>query len=46
MQKGKAPDMAMKENDVVYVPFSFLKNAELEVTALAASATSAMITLK
>ena len=46
MQKGKAPDIAMQENDVVYVPFSFLKNGALEIAGIAASATSAMIYLK
>jgi polysaccharide biosynthesis/export protein len=26
MQKGKAPDVAMQVNDVLYVPFSYLRN--------------------
>jgi polysaccharide biosynthesis/export protein len=46
MQKGKQPDIAMQENDILYVPFDFMKNAALDITAIAAAATSAMIMIK
>lgn len=41
MQKGKKPDQVLQANDILYVPFSFAKNAYLGVDALAASAASA-----
>lgn len=43
MQKGKKPDEALQANDIVYVPFSFLRNAALGMTAIAAAATTAAI---
>lgn len=43
MQKGKLPDQAMQANDILYVPFSFSRNAALGVTAIAAAATGAAI---
>jgi polysaccharide export outer membrane protein len=33
MQKGKKPDMQLQAGDIVYVPFSYLRNAALGVTA-------------
>jgi hypothetical protein len=36
----------MEENDILYVPFDFMKNAALDITAIAAAATSAMIMIK
>jgi polysaccharide export outer membrane protein len=46
MQKGKEPDMVMQQNDIVYVPFGFLKNAALGATGIASAATSAVIYAK
>jgi polysaccharide export outer membrane protein len=43
MQKGKKPDMQLQAGDIVYVPFSYLRNAALGVTNIAASATGAVI---
>lgn len=41
MQEGKKPDQILQANDIIYVPFSFAKNAYLGVDALAAAAASA-----
>jgi polysaccharide biosynthesis/export protein len=38
MQKGKAPDMALKANDVIYVPFSYLRNMAVDLGGLVAAA--------
>ena len=46
MQKGKVPDMTLEPNDVIYVPFSFLRNAALSITGLAASVGSAAVYAK
>jgi polysaccharide export outer membrane protein len=43
MRKGKQPDIAMQSNDVLYVPFSYMKNLALNASQITASATSAMI---
>jgi polysaccharide biosynthesis/export protein len=43
MQKGKVPDRSLQANDILYVPFSFMKNASLGVVAIAAAATGAAI---
>jgi polysaccharide export outer membrane protein len=43
MQKGKKPDEVLQANDIIYVPFSFMKNAALGVTGIAAAATGASI---
>jgi polysaccharide biosynthesis/export protein len=43
MQKGKKPDMQLQAGDIVYVPFSYLRNAALGITGIAAAATSAVI---
>jgi polysaccharide biosynthesis/export protein len=43
MQKGKAPDVALLPDDVVYVPFSFLRNVAVNGSSILASATSAAI---
>src|SRR5882757_4427423 len=39
MQKGKAPDVALLPDDVVYVPFSFLRNVAVNGSSILASAT-------
>ena len=43
MQKGKRPDIPLQAGDIVYVPFSYMRNAVLGVTSIAASATGAII---
>ena len=43
MQKGKKPDMQLQAGDIVYVPFSYLRNAALGVTSIAAAATGAAL---
>jgi polysaccharide export outer membrane protein len=43
IQKGKLPDMAMMPGDVLYVPFSYVKNIATNSAGIAASATSAAI---
>jgi polysaccharide export outer membrane protein len=45
MQKGKIPDVALLPDDVVYVPFSFMRNLEVNSQGILASATSAAIYL-
>jgi polysaccharide export outer membrane protein len=46
MQKGKQPDMKLQQNDIVYVPFDFIKNAALGITGVVAAGTSAVIYAK
>jgi polysaccharide export outer membrane protein len=43
MQKGKMPDVALLPDDVVYVPFSFMRNIGVNGQSILASATSAAI---
>ena len=43
MQKGKHPDLALQDSDIIYVPFSYLRNAALGLTSIAAAAESAAI---
>jgi polysaccharide export outer membrane protein len=43
MQKGKKPDVALLADDVVYVPFSFMRNIGINGQGILASATSAAI---
>ena len=45
MQKGKLPDVALLPDDVVYVPFSFVRNLEVNSQGILAAATSAAIYL-
>jgi polysaccharide biosynthesis/export protein len=46
MQKGKKPDIQLQAGDIIYVPFSYLRNAALGVTSIAASATGAALYVK
>jgi polysaccharide export outer membrane protein len=46
MQKGKKPDMPLQAGDIVYVPFSYLRNAALGVTSIAAAATGSALYVK
>lgn len=43
MQKGKRPDMQLQPNDIIYVPFSYTKNAVLGITSIIGSAAGAAI---
>jgi len=43
MQKGKRADLAMQPNDIIYVPFSYLRNAAINATGVVASLGSAAI---
>jgi polysaccharide biosynthesis/export protein len=43
IQKGKKPDVALLADDVVYVPFSFMRNIGINGQGILASATSAAI---
>lgn len=43
MQKGQKPDVKLQAGDIIYVPFSYLRNAALGLTGIAASAASAII---
>ena len=43
MQKGKSPDVTLLPDDVIYVPFSFLRNVAVNGQSILASATSAAI---
>ena len=43
MQKGKKPDVAVVADDVIYVPFSFVRNLGISGQGILASATSAII---
>ncbi len=42
-EHGKAPDLQLENEDIVYVPFSLGKNMALGASAIAASAASAVI---
>ena len=42
-ERGKAPDLALQNDDIVYVPFSLARNLALGSSAIAASAASAVI---
>jgi polysaccharide biosynthesis/export protein len=43
IQKGKKPDVALLPDDVVYVPFSFMRNIGINGQGILASAASAAI---
>lgn len=43
MQKGKQADLALKADDIVWVPFSYMRNFGLQASGLAASLGSAAI---
>lgn len=43
IQQGKQPDIQLKPDDVVFVPYSWMKNLTLNPQGIAASATSALI---
>jgi polysaccharide biosynthesis/export protein len=43
MQKGKSADIALEADDIIYVPFSYLRNFGLQASGLVASLSSAAI---
>jgi len=43
MQKGKTPDLLLQTDDIVYVPFSYMRNFGSNATGIAASVGSAAI---
>lgn len=43
LEKGKVPDMDLQANDIIYVPFSWMKNIALSGSSIAASTSSAAI---
>ena len=43
MQKGKTSDMQLQSDDIVYVPFSYLRSMALGIDSLVAAAASASI---
>lgn len=43
IQKGKQPDIFLQQGDIVYVPFSWMRNAAMTSSNIAASTSSAMI---
>jgi polysaccharide export outer membrane protein len=43
MQKGTRPDLPLQPDDIVYVPFSYLRNFAVQGTSIAASAASASV---
>lgn len=43
MQKGKQPDQFLQAGDILYVPFSYMRNFALQGSGLVASASSAAI---
>ena len=43
VEAGKAPDMALQNDDIVYIPFSFGKNLALGAPSIVSSASSALV---
>jgi polysaccharide export outer membrane protein len=43
MQKGKVPDITLEPDDVLYIPFSYLRNIASTSSGIAASTASAAI---
>ena len=43
IENGNAPDVQLKPNDIIFVPFSYMKNLVLGSSSIAASAASALI---
>jgi polysaccharide biosynthesis/export protein len=43
IQNGKKPDVALQQGDIVYVPFSWMKNTAMSAANIAASTTGAAI---
>lgn len=43
MERGRDPDVPLKANDIIYVPFSLMKNVSLGLAGITAAASSALI---
>jgi len=43
MERGREPDVALQANDIVYVPFSVMRNLSLGLATITAAASSALI---
>jgi polysaccharide export outer membrane protein len=43
MQKGKVRDQVMQPDDIIYVPYSYLRNVAVNVGQIVAAATSAVV---
>jgi polysaccharide biosynthesis/export protein len=43
IQKGKSPDVQLQANDIIYVPFSYLRNFGMQATGVVGSLGSAAI---
>lgn len=43
MQKGKKPDLVLEANDIIYVPFSYLRNFGMQATGVVSSLGSAAV---
>jgi polysaccharide export outer membrane protein len=43
MQKGKIPDMELEADDIIYVPFSYMRNLALSLGGIVAATGSAAI---
>lgn len=43
MERGREPDVALQPNDIVYVPFSLMRNLSLGLASITAAASSALI---
>jgi polysaccharide biosynthesis/export protein len=43
IQKGKQPDIPLQQGDIVFVPFSWMKNTAMSASSIAASTSSAAI---
>jgi polysaccharide export outer membrane protein len=43
MERGREPDVALQANDIVYVPFSAMRNLSLGLANITAAASSALI---
>jgi polysaccharide export outer membrane protein len=43
MQKGKKPDIPLQSDDIIYVPFSYIRSAASNIGGILASAAGAAI---
>lgn len=43
MEKGKIPDMPLEPNDIIFVPFSWMKNMAMSSSSIAASTAGAAV---
>ena len=43
MQKGNSPDLSLKDDDIIWIPFSYMRNFALGATGIAASLGAATV---